>query len=130
MTVCVIDTSAILAYAFAEKGATKVERWIDEGAAVSTLTIQESVSKLCQTGMSVEEADELVRALGLTIHALDLDLAIRAGGMFSLTKQFGLSHGDRACLALGQKLGMPVVTADKAWSKVARDLGLRVEQFR
>lgn len=130
MTACVIDTSAILAYAFAEKGADKVERWIDEGAAVSALTIQETVSKLCQTGMGLEEADELVRALGLAVHVLDLDLAVRAGGMFALTKAFGLSHGDRACLALGQKLAMPVVTADKAWSKVARNLGLRVEQFR
>lgn len=130
MTACVIDTSAILAYAFAEKGADKVERWIDDGAAVSALTIQETVSKLCQTGMGLEEADELVRALGLAVHALDLDLAVRAGGMFALTKPFGLSHGDRACLALGQKLAVPVVTADKAWSKVARDLGLRIEQFR
>ena len=130
MTVCVIDTSAILAYAFAEKGATKVERWIDEGAAVSTLTIQEAISKLCQTGMSVEEAEQLIRDLGLVFHPLDFDLAVRAGGMFALTKPFGLSHGDRACLALGQKLAVPVVTADKAWSKVARDLGLRVEQFR
>lgn len=130
MTACVIDTSAILAYAFAEKGATKVERWIDEGAAVSALTVQETMSKLCQTGMGLEEAEELIRALGLAVHPLDLDLAVRAGGMFALTKPFGLSHGDRACLALGQKLGVPVITADKAWSKVARDLGLRVEQFR
>lgn len=130
MTACVIDTSAILAYAFAEKGATKVERWIDGGAVVSALTVQETVSKLCQAGMSLEEADELVRALGLTVHPLDFDLAVRAGGMFALTKPFGLSHGDRACLALGQKLAVPVVTADKAWSKVARDLGLRIEQFR
>ncbi len=130
MTACVIDTSAILAYAFAEKGATKVERWIDEGAAVSALTVQEAISKLCQTGMSVEEAEQLVQALGLVVQPLDFDLAVRAGGMFALAKPFGLSHGDRACLALGQKLAVPVVTADKAWSKVARDLGLRIEQFR
>lgn len=130
MTACVIDTSAILAYAFDEKGATKVEQWIDDGAAASGLTIQETVSKLCQTGMGLEEADELVRSLGLTVHPLDFDLGVRAGGMFALTKPFGLSHGDRACLALGQKLVVPVVTADKAWSKIASDLGLRVEQFR
>lgn len=130
MTACVIDTSAILAYAFAEKGATKVERWIDEVAAVSALTVQETMSKLCQTGMRLEEAEELIRALGLAVHPLDFDLAVRAGGMFALTKPFGLSHGDRACLALGQKLAVPVITADKAWSKVAHDLGLRVEQFR
>ena len=130
MTACVIDASAILAFAFAEKGADRVERWIEDGAAVSALTVQETVSKLCQTGMDLEEADELIQALGLAVHVLDFGLAVRAGGMFALTKAYGLSHGDRACLALGQKLAVPVVTADKAWSNVANDLGLRVEQFR
>lgn len=130
MSACVVDTSAILAYAFAERGAETVERWIDAGAAVSALTIQETVSKLCQTGLSQGEARELVLALGLRIHALDLDLAMSAGAMFAVTKAFGLSHGDRACLALGLKLSVPVVTADKAWSQVAGPLGLQVEQFR
>ena len=130
MSACVIDTSAILAYAFKEKGATKVERWIDAGAAVSTLTIQETVSKLCQNAMPMNEVTELVSSLGLEIHHLDLDLAFRAGGMFKVTRSFGLSHGDRACLALGQKMAAPIITADKAWSKVADELGIRVEQFR
>ena len=130
MSTCVIDTSAILAYAFAEKGAAKVERCIDAGASASALTIQEAISKLCQTGMTQDEAEELVRSLGLDVRPLDLALAFKAGGMFALTKPFGLSHGDRACLALGQALALPVVTADKAWSKVAKDLGIRIEQFR
>ncbi|MDY8108720.1 type II toxin-antitoxin system VapC family toxin [Fulvimarina sp. 2208YS6-2-32] len=130
MIACVIDTSAILAYAFAERGAANVERWIDGGAAASTLTVQEAVSKLCQSGMSRNEAEDLILSLGLVIQDLDLDLAFSAGAMFDLTKPYGLSHGDRACLALGQKLSVPVVTADKAWSKVAADLGLRIEQFR
>lgn len=130
MSACVIDTSAILAYAFAEKGAAKVERWIDAGASVSTLTVQETVSKLCQNGVSMSEAEELILSLGLTIEVLDLTLAFAAGAMFALTKPYGLSHGDRACLALGQKLAVPVVTADKAWSKVADDLNLKIEQFR
>ncbi|RFC61788.1 PIN domain-containing protein [Fulvimarina endophytica] len=130
MIACVVDTSAILAYAFAERGATKVERWIDAGAAVSTLTVQEAVSKLCQSGASRDEAEDLILSLGLVVHALHLDLAFSAGAMFDLTKPYGLSHGDRACLALGQKLSVPVVTADKAWSKVAADLELKIEQFR
>ncbi|MBP0618170.1 PIN domain-containing protein [Jiella mangrovi] len=130
MIACVVDTSAILAYAFAERGAGTVEGWIDAGAAVSTLTVQETVSKLCQNGMSCNEAEELFLSLGLIVQPLDLDLAFSAGAMFALTKPYGLSHGDRACLALGQKLAVPVVTADKAWSKVAADLGLKVEQFR
>ncbi|RLQ85278.1 PIN domain-containing protein [Notoacmeibacter ruber] len=130
MSACVIDTSAILAYAFAERGAAKVERWIDAGAAVSTLTVQEAISKFCQSGMSRSEAEELILSLGLNAVALDLELAFAAGAMFAFTKPFGLSHGDRACLALGQKLAVPIVTADKAWTKVAGPLEVKVEQFR
>ncbi|MDY8111145.1 PIN domain-containing protein [Fulvimarina sp. 2208YS6-2-32] len=93
MIACVIDTSAILAYAFAERGAANVERWIDGGAAASTLTVQEAVSKLCQSGKSRNEAEDLILSLGLVIQDLDLDLAFSAGAMFDLTKPYGLSHG-------------------------------------
>ena len=130
MSACVVDASAILAYAFKEKGAVKVGRWIDRGAAVSALTIQETVSKLRQAGLPKGDAEELCAALGLDVRALDLSLALAAGNMFPLTKRFGLSHGDRACLALGLALGVPVITADKRWSDVADDLAVKVEQFR
>ncbi|WP_368794370.1 PIN domain-containing protein [Candidatus Synechococcus spongiarum] len=39
-----------------------------------------------------------------------------------------LSLADRFCLALGQRLRIPVVTADKEWSKV--DVAIRVIQIR
>ena len=50
--------------------------------------------------------------------------------MFPTTKRYGLGHGDRACLALGSALSLPVVTADANWSLVAAVLKVRVEQFR
>lgn len=130
MSACVVDASAILGYAFKEKGAAKVGRWIDKGAAVSALTIQETISKLRQAGMPRHDAEELCTSLGLDVRVLDLDLAMAAGNMFPLTKRFGLSHGDRACLALGLTLAVPVITADQRWSEVADDLGVKVEQFR
>jgi ribonuclease VapC len=34
------------------------------------------------------------------------------------TESLGLSLGDRVCLALGKKLGLPVLTADTLWKKV------------
>ena len=37
----------------------------------------------------------------------------------------GLSLGDRACIALGHRSGLPVLTADTAWT--ALDLGPGVE---
>ncbi|MCE7030961.1 hypothetical protein LZD57_23540 [Jiella sp. CBK1P-4] len=77
-------------------GAAKVDCWIEAGAAVSTLTVQETVSKLCQSGTSRSEAEDLFLSLGLSVQNLDLNLAFTAGAMFDLTKPYGLSHGDRA----------------------------------
>lgn len=130
MSGCVLDTSAILAYVYDEHGAATVEEWIEKGAAASTLTAQETISKLAQNGMPRTEAEEVISSLGLVFHALDLKLAIEAGMMFPFTKAYGLSHGDRACLALTKVLAIPVLTADKAWSKVAEALDVEVIQFR
>ena len=69
-------------------------------------------------------------SLGVEIHALDTELAIEAGAMFPVTKPHGLSHGDRACLALGIRLDLPVATADGNRSAVAPTPQVRVEPFR
>jgi PIN domain nuclease of toxin-antitoxin system len=34
----------------------------------------------------------------------------------------GLSLGDRACLALGRRLKLPVLTADQIWKKVELEI--------
>ena len=44
-----------------------------------------------------------------------------------LTRVLGLSLGDRACLALGRRLGAKVFTADRVWQEVA---GIDVQLIR
>jgi ribonuclease VapC len=39
-------------------------------------------------------------------------------------RHYGLSLGDRACLALAMELKLPVVTADRAW--IDLDLGIDI----
>ncbi|MEN3177177.1 MAG: hypothetical protein ABF812_16325 [Gluconobacter cerinus] len=46
------------------------------------------------------------------------------------TKRVGLSHGDRACLALAKKMGLPAVTADRAWAEIADAIGVEVVLIR
>lgn len=130
MSGSVLDASAVLAFLAQEPGADRIETAMDAGAAISALTVQEVVSKLVQRGMSSEAAAEAMAALGLDIRNLSFALAIEAGAMFPLTRRFGLSHGDRACLALGREMGVIVLTADRAWSDVADEIGVTVEQFR
>ena len=125
-----LDTAAILAYLVQETGAERIEGMIEDGAAVSTVIVQETMSKLVQLGLPREAAEEAIVSVGLNVHDVTFALAIEAGTMFPLTKPFGLSLSDRACLALGRTLNVPVATADKQWSKAANELGVRVEQFR
>lgn len=126
----VLDTSAVLAFLIQERGCDRVGEAMEDGASISTLTVQETVSKLVQRGMTMDDASQAISALGVTVCDLTLPLAVDAGGMFPLTRPFGLSHGDRACLALGRALNALVLTADKAWSDVAEQLDVHVEQFR
>ena len=46
----------------------------------------------------------------------------------SVTRHAGLSLGDRACLALGDRLGCPVVTADRVWASL--DVGVAIVVIR
>mgnify|MGYP001269866413 FL=1 len=50
--------------------------------------------------------------------------------MRDATKRVGLSHGDRACLALAKKMGFPAVTADRAWAEIADAIGIEVVLIR
>jgi PIN domain nuclease of toxin-antitoxin system len=43
-----------------------------------------------------------------------------------LTGQAGLSPGDRTWLALARSLGLPVLTADRAWTSLRLGVTLRV----
>jgi len=51
-----------------------------------------------------------------------------AGNMIAQTHSFGLSLGDRACLALGLALHAPVYTADRSWKNLK--LGIRIHTIR
>ncbi len=130
MSTCVIDTSALIAYLKGEPGEAAVEEWLVRGAAVSALTIQELVSKIVQGGGTKDDAVATADELGTPVHDLTQPLAIEVGAMITVTKPKGLSHGDRACLSLAKQLGVPAVTADRAWSDIADVLGVEIMRVR
>jgi PIN domain nuclease of toxin-antitoxin system len=51
--------------------------------------------------------------------------AIEVAHLRSLTRDQGLSLGDRACVALARRLGTAAYTADTTWSAAALDVELR-----
>jgi ribonuclease VapC len=114
----VLDASAVLAVLNGERGEKRVVSLLAESA-VSTVNLTEIAAKLLEAGMDEKSAQLAVAVLGIgEIVDFTEDLAWEAARLRPLTRQYGLSLGDRACLALSIKLKVPAVTANKEWSKL------------
>ncbi len=114
----VMDASAVLAVLNSEPGQKKVIPILMESA-ISSVNLTEVAAKLIESGMDQASAQLAVAVLGIgEILPFTEELAWEAARLRPLTKQYGLSLGDRACLALAIKLKVPAITADKEWSKL------------
>lgn len=129
----VLDASALLAYLHGESGADVVERVIAEGSTIGAANFAEALSKLADAGRPPRDVVEQLQSHGilgglLRIEPLTGDDAIVIGELRPETRDAGLSLGDRACIAVGRRLGGPIYTADRDW--VGRDLGVEVHAIR
>jgi len=70
-------------------------------------------------GMPQPVVRNLVARLPVELVDGDADLALRAADMAPLTKPFGLSLGDRFCLALAARSGVPAFTAGNGTTTLA-----------
>jgi PIN domain nuclease of toxin-antitoxin system len=114
----VLDASAVLAVLNGERGEKKVIPILGESV-ISSVNLTEVAAKLLEAGMREADARLAVSVLGIgEIADFTEDLAWDAARLRPLTRQYGLSLGDRACLALAIRLNVPTVTADKEWSKL------------
>jgi ribonuclease VapC len=121
----VADASAILALLRSEAfGDFDPERLA--GAWVSAVNLSEVLAKLSSGGLAEEEADAAIAALDLQIVPFDEAQARAAARLWS--PKPGLSFADRACLALGLRLGRPVATADRIWATL--DVGAEIVLIR
>jgi PIN domain nuclease of toxin-antitoxin system len=69
---------------------------------------------------------EDLQALGMKVEPfLPVDGAM-AGRLWAPTRQLGLSLGDRACLSLGLRLGLTVLTCDRAWAQLSLDVVIQL----
>jgi ribonuclease VapC len=66
----------------------------------------------------------------LDVRKHDVEAALGAGHLRPVTRQAGLSVGDRACLELARALNLPALTADRGWLAVADAVGVRIELIR
>ena len=123
----VLDASALLAYIHREPGADQVESVLDQ-AVVSAVNLAEAVTKLVLTTGSTDRTLQLIAEVEMDVVDFDQDLAQQTGALAALTRNQGLSLGDRACLALARREHAVAMTADYAWSKL--DLGIDIQLIR
>lgn len=124
----VFDTSALLVLIFNEPGVDVVRDALSSECFISTINIAEAASRLADRGFEDVEVQDALLAPNLYSVPLEPEVALAAGLMRRTTRSAGLSIGDRCCIALAQRLGLPAVTADRAW--LTLDLGIRVELCR
>jgi PIN domain nuclease of toxin-antitoxin system len=127
MASAVLDASAVLAHISGEPGCDYVTA-IAADALICSVNLAEIFSKLLERKVSQQVADAALYRYGFDIVTFDEELARRVGQLRMATKNYGLSLGDRACLALAQREGLPAVTVDREWAKL--DLGIEVTLLR
>jgi ribonuclease VapC len=124
----VLDASAVLALIQAEPGSARVQQAIEDGAYISAVNVTEVVTRQIDRGASESDARANVEDLEMQIVPFDEELAYRAARLRSTTRAVGLSLGDRACLALAERLGLSALTADRAWG--ALQISIQVDLIR
>ena len=128
MNSIVLDASALLAVLNREPGAEKRTSQLLSAATSSTVNLAEVQSKLVSRGIKPDEAWEATISPIQKSAVFTYEQAKIAGSLIARTSAFGLSLGDRACLALGIALKAPVYTADRSWKNLK--LGVRIHLVR
>ena len=123
----ILDSSALLALLNDEPGADVVAGLL-RNSAMSTVNVSEVTAKLDEAGIPEHAIRRAVGELVLDIVPFDAEQAVQAGMLRRDTMSAGLSLGDRACLGLAKRLGVPAATADRAWRRV--DAGVELMLIR
>jgi ribonuclease VapC len=126
----VLDASALLAYLRDEPGADVVADAIAGGAAISTVNLAEVLGRAADRDvdparLAAQMADRGLLGGAISVEAFTDADAIEVARLRPETRAQGLSLGDRACVALARRLGLPALTADTAWSRLDLDVTLR-----
>lgn len=123
----VLDSSAVLALLLGESGAEDVAQTIARGAAISTVNVSEVADVLLRNKF---DANAVIARLSeqVVVELFTHQDALAAAAMSPPTRRQGLSLGDRACLALAQRLDATALTADREWSRL--ELGVSIRLLR
>ena len=131
-TPVVLDASALLAVFREEQGHELVSNRIADGGLVSALNWAEVLSRLVDLGGDPHETAAMAspQTASGTIEVVPFGdrEARESAKLRARTRSLGLSLADRAALALALARGLPVLTADRAWTSLR--LPVKIEVIR
>ena len=118
----IFDASAVVALLAKEKGFEVIKRHL-KNAIISSVNISE-VYKYCidKQNLAADECKNIMGISGIKIIDFDEKQALIAADIYPKTKEYGLSLGDRACIALAIEKKYPILTCDKIWEKINLDV--------
>ena len=109
----IFDSSALIAYIRQEPGARVVRDHLATGGQCSAANWAEVAQKVEEFGMTWAPLRLLLLTFGLVVEPVTMSDAESAARLWA--RGTGLSLADRLCLALGERLGVEVLTCDKLW---------------
>lgn len=113
----ILDASALLALIQEETG-TEIIKPLLKFSVMSVVNVTEVLSVLQRANIPPEEGSVLITDIVTTIVPFDLEQGEQAARLHPLVQSQGLSLADRACIALGIKLQIPIYTADRIWNEL------------
>lgn len=134
----VLDASAVVAWVFQEKGADAVDELLPK-ATIAAANLAEVAAVCLRRGYlhPPEQLHQDLTALGLSVENASAEEALRAGQLIHASLQERQLHGNRTlalgdalCVALGERLNRPLVTADRLWKDLEGKFTVPVHLFR
>lgn len=117
MTAVVFDSSAVIAFVRGEAGFELVANHLGD-AAMSAVNLQEVAKVLNLATGKPGLAEEVVGKMRVEVVPHAAEDAYSAAALVHATQKHGSGLGDRSCMALAMRLGVPALTTDRAWAKL------------
>ncbi|MDQ2834696.1 MAG: type II toxin-antitoxin system VapC family toxin [Acidobacteriota bacterium] len=127
MSSFVLDSSAVLALIDEETGSNVVQAVLHDSA-IGTVNLAEVYTKVDERGKDGRSAVAAFLRAVAAVEPFTQEHAAITGWLRQQTRNFGLSLGDRACIALAITMGAEIYTADSIWLQL--DLGCRIHLIR
>jgi len=124
----VLDASALLTFLLDEPGKDAVESVLEE-AIMSSVNWCEVLQRLIRQDADTAGLLSELEAIGFSVAVFDAQQAERAAALLKQGKAYGLSLGDRACIALGVSKGSDILTADKIWAEAFPALPIQLIRY-